>query len=70
MRRLEHVCGTALTSPHPDLEIDLGAVTSVDATAHAILKSLEARGVRLSDTRQLLSSTVASVSRFRRVAQG
>lgn len=47
MGRLEHVCARALTCAHPKLDIDLGAVTYVDATARAILQHLHARGIRV-----------------------
>jgi hypothetical protein len=47
MRRLEHACSGALTSPEPKLDIDLSGVTHVDETALAILQRLEARGIRV-----------------------
>jgi hypothetical protein len=47
MRRLEHACGPALVSDPPNLELDLHAVTYLDATAHAIVKSIASRGVRV-----------------------
>jgi hypothetical protein len=47
MRRLEHVCGPALVSEPPNLELDLQAVTYVDATAHAIVNSIASRGARV-----------------------
>jgi hypothetical protein len=50
MRRLEHACARELTSANPKLDIHLGAVTYVDATARAILQCLEARGIRLMHT--------------------
>jgi hypothetical protein len=65
MRRLEHVCSVALTSADPDLEIHLGAVTKIDATARAILRCLELRGIRLIDTRQLLRLPISYVHRSR-----
>jgi hypothetical protein len=54
MRRLEHACSVALTAADPKLDIHLGAVTYIDATAGAILRCLESRGVRLLDSRQLI----------------
>lgn len=47
MRRLETACGPALVSEPPNLELDLHAVTYVDATAHAIVSRLAARGTRV-----------------------
>lgn len=47
MRRLERACGPALVSEPPNLELDLQAVTYVDATAHAIVSRLASRGTRV-----------------------
>lgn len=47
MRRLERACGPALISEPPNLELDLQAVTYVDATAHAIISRIASRGARV-----------------------
>ena len=47
MRRLEWACAPALVSQPPNLELDLQAVTYVDATAHAIVSRIAARGARV-----------------------
>ena len=47
MRRLERACGPALVSEPPNLELDLQAVTFLDATAHAIVSRIASRGARV-----------------------
>jgi hypothetical protein len=47
MRRLERACAPALVSQPPNLEIDLHAVTYVDATAQAIVGRIAERGARV-----------------------
>ena len=47
MRRLERACGPALVSQPPNLELDLHAVTYVDATAQAIVGRIAERGARV-----------------------
>jgi anti-anti-sigma regulatory factor len=44
MRRLEHACGRALTSAHPDLILDLTRVTELDGVAAAHLRRMATRG--------------------------
>jgi hypothetical protein len=44
MRRLEHACAAALTVQPLRLNIDVGRVTEMDATAAAVLARLSARG--------------------------
>src|SRR5688572_27693747 len=44
MGRLERACSPALVSNPPNLELDLGCVTFVDATARAVIDRIERRG--------------------------
>jgi hypothetical protein len=68
MRRLEYVCAGALILEKPKLDIHLGAVTYADATARAILRHFERRGIRLIDAVQLSSRDVALSPRHRHLA--
>jgi hypothetical protein len=47
MSRLERACSPALISQPPNLELDLHAVTYVDATAEAIVGRIAERGARV-----------------------
>jgi hypothetical protein len=44
VRRLEHACAPALTSPHADLIVDLTGVGEVDRVAAVLLGRLANRG--------------------------
>jgi hypothetical protein len=44
LRRLEHVCGSALEQPRPPLTVRLGAVVAIDDSAKAYIDRLIQRG--------------------------
>ena len=44
MRRLEHACAPALTSPRAELIVDLARATEIDGVAEAHLQHMASRG--------------------------
>ena len=49
MRRFEHACSPALSSPRAELVVDLRRVTDMDGVAVALLERIANRGATIYD---------------------